>query len=112
MGIVDRSYYLTQRLDSHFRLFGNIPYSTLNEVRSEVYSASLFAIVSDLDPLLPAARQTHPLNREFNMANYGLLISLIVSDFNSRHLCTVLDFDVEEICFVPSWISPTTPAQR
>jgi len=103
---------LTQSLDGHTRLCGNISNSALNEVRSEVHSASPFAIVSDLDPLLPAARQTHPLNREFDMANYGLAIALIVSDFNSCHLCTVFDLDVKKVCLVPSWISASAPAQR
>ena len=44
------------RLHCHTRLCGNISYAALNEVRSKMYSASLFAIVSNHDPLLPAAR--------------------------------------------------------
>jgi len=103
---------LTQSLDGHTRLCGNISNTALDEVRSEVHSASLFAIVTDLDPLLPAARQAHPLNREFNVADYGLPIALIVSDFNPCHLSAVFDLDVKKVSFVPSWISASTPAKR
>ena len=98
------------RLQCHTRLCGNISYAALNEVRSKMYSASLFAIVSNHDPLLPAARQTHSLNWEFYMADDGLLAALLVSYLNARHLCAVLDLDVKEVRFVPFWIFPSTPA--
>jgi len=107
---------LTQGLDGHTRLCGNISNTALDKVRSEMNSAGIFSVVSDFDPLLPAARQAHPLNREFNVADYGLPFTLIVSDyvsdFNPSHLSAVFDLDVKKVCFVPSWISAATPAQR
>jgi len=75
-----------------------------------MHSASHISILSNLNPLLPATRQAHPLNWEFDMTDNWLLSTLLVSDFNTCHLCAVLDLDVEEICFVPSWIYATISA--
>jgi len=75
-----------------------------------MHLASKIYTMSDLNPLLPAARQAQSLNWEFNMTNNWLRTTLLVSDFNTCHLCAVLDLDVEEICFVPSWIYATTSA--
>ncbi len=107
---LDYHLSLAHRLNGHTRLSGNISNTSLNEIRSKVYSASLFAIVSDLDPLLPAARQTHPLNWEFYMADDGLLAALLVSHLNACHLCAVLDLDIKEVRFIPLWIFPSSPA--
>ncbi len=107
---LDYHLSLAHRLNGHTRLSGNISNTSLNEIRSKVYSASLFAIVSDLDPLLPAARQTHPLNWELDMTNNWLLAALLVSHLDARHLCAVLDLDIKEVRFIPLWIFPSSPA--
>ena len=107
---LDYHLRLAHRLNGHTRLSGNISNTSLNEVRSKVYSASLLAIVSNHNPLLPAARQTHPLNWEFDMADDWLLAALLVSHLDARHLCAMLDLDVKEVRFSPSWIFPSTPA--
>ena len=75
-------------------------------------SASLFAIVSDRYPFLPAARQTHSLDWKLDMAENWLLVTFLVSHLNARHLSAVLDLDVEEVCFVPFGIPPTTLTDR
>jgi hypothetical protein len=77
-----------------------------------VNSASFFAILSDHNPFLPATRQTHPLDWEFNMADNGLLVAFLVSHLDARHLGTVLDLDIEEIRFVPSWIFTSALTDR
>lgn len=100
-------------LDCYPRLpCGDKSNTTLYEVRSKVNAASLFAICSDRYPFLPAARQTHPLDWELNMADNGLLVAFLVSHLNPRHLSAVLDFDVEEVGFVPSWIASSALTDR
>lgn len=101
------------RLDSYPRLpCGDISYPALYEVRSKVNSPSFLAIVSDHNPFLPATRQTHPLDWEFDMAKDGLLVAFLISHLDARHLSTVLDLDIEEVRFVPSWITPSAPSDR
>ena len=86
--------------------------TALYEVRSKVNTADLIAIASDRYPFLPAARQTHSLDWELDMADDGLLVTFLVSHLNARHLSAVLDLDVEEVCFVPFGIPPTTLTDR
>lgn len=107
---LDYHLSLAHLLHGHTWLSGNISNTSLNEVRSKVYSASLLAIVSDHDPLLPPSRQTHPLNWKFDMADDGLLAALLISHLDARHLCAVLDLYVKEVRFIPLWIFSSTPA--
>jgi hypothetical protein len=51
-----------------------------------VNAANNFIKMSDLNPLLPATRQTHPLNWEFHMPNQRLPWAFFVSDLESKLL--------------------------
>jgi hypothetical protein len=51
-----------------------------------VNAANNFIKMSYLNPLLPATRQTHPLNWEFHMPNQRLPWAFFVSDLESKLL--------------------------
>jgi len=67
-------------------LIGHHLNSTSYIKRSEVNAANNSIKMSDFNPLLPATRQTHPLNWEFNMPDQRLSWAFFISDLESKLL--------------------------
>ena len=73
------SHLVSNLIGHHFNSASHIKRSKVNTTNSVIK-------MSDLNPLLPATRQTHPLNWEFYMPNQRLPWAFFVSDFESKLL--------------------------